>query len=235
MAADDLVLDDATARQSSMRKVLKHMTVAAAIGFGSAIVVSSILYLIATNRTFAILFSIAMVFAGIALAWKAQMQCTSSAAKTTLLRLATGGAVITVASGVASLLLTFTEGKSSIVFVVLYSCCSIGALYALTFIATDVYNRKMRRDAELNAKQLYSIAGIAIVVGSWCGFFFNAVDVEQHVSRFGFEQWVSAAIGSCGGALIGYVNYYYATDDEFDVAFDPLPMDDFTPTNNEAH
>lgn len=235
MAADDLVLDDANSSQTSKSKIAKHIAVGSAIGFGSAVVVSSILYLIATTRVYAILFAIGMLLCGGSLWWRAQMQCGSSDAKTSLLRLATAGAIITALGGVAAVLLTFMEGKSSMAFLILYSCSSIGALYALAFIATDVFNRKVRgASAELNAKQLYSIAGIAIIVGSGCGFFFNAVNVEQHVSRFGVEQWVSAAIGAVGGALIGYVNYTFAQDGDYDVTFDPLPMEDFTPTNQSG-
>jgi hypothetical protein len=229
MVADDIVLDDATSRQTSALKLGKHIIAAAACGFGSAIVVSSILYLVATNQVFSMLFAVSMVLAGVTLGWRAKMQCTSNDTKS-MLRLAVGGAGITIMGGVASLLLTFTEGKSSVMFIILYACCSIGALYVLAFIATDVFNRSIRQGKELNAKQLYTIAGAAIVVGSWCGFFFNAVDVEQHVSRFGFEQWVSAAIAALGGVMVGYVNYH-ATDDALDVTFDPLPMDDFTPTH----
>jgi hypothetical protein len=235
MPSDDLVLDDALSRQTSKKKMMKHVFISSAIGFASAVIVSSILYLVATNRTYSLLFAGGMLFSGASLGWRAQMQCSSAEAKTALLRLAMAGAVITALGGIAAILLAFMEGKSSVAFLILYSCCSIGALYALAFIATDIFNRSVRENgAELNAKQLYSIAGIAILVGSGCGFFFNAVNVEQHVSRFGFEQWVSAAIGALGGALIGYVNFTFAHDGDFDVAFDPLPMEDFTPTHDNA-
>lgn len=226
---DDVVLDD-DSRSAVRLKLVKHLAVCALLGFSAAVLLSSILYLSVTNSLFPWLYAIGMFVTGIGFFARARLHVPTDATRA-MNQLEYAGAVLTILTSCTTIVIReHSDHGSAYLLLVLYSLSCTASMYALSYIVTDLFNRNVLHGAELTAKQMYCIGGTSVVVGGSCGFFFSLVDVEQHAARFGYEQWLSALISAAGGALIGYISYF-AQDDSLKVAFDPLPMDDFTPTH----
>ena len=212
------------------RALLRHMLTTASLGFCLAVTLSSVLYLIMTNSFFAILLSLTLGMTGIGLWIRSILQVSPTAPlMNTVSRL--GALAVCGGSMLVIMEQYLLKALGAWFHVMFFSSASSATCYAIVFIGTDYYNRFWRDGAQFSAKQLYTVSGLAVLLGCVCGFFFAIVDVEDHAKRFGYEQWISAALGGVCGAVVGYVNHH-ATDDSMMFTFDPLPMDDvITPTH----
>merc|ERR1711916_137179 len=98
-----------------------------------------------------------------------------------------------------------------------------GNCYCLCYVLVALYNKA--NAASLIARRVYTMAAASVLVGGATGFIFAIVDVEDHVRRLGWEQWVCAVVGFFGGALIGHANFH-ASDESMVITFEGLEMDD---------
>jgi hypothetical protein len=214
----------------SDRALVVHMLITGGLGFGLSVTLSSVLYLVMTNAFFAIAFAVTLALTGLGLFVRSTLQMSPSAPfMNTVSRL--GALAVCGGSALVVIEHFMLKDLGAYFHVFFFSTASTACSYAITFIATDIYNGIWRDGGQLSAKQLYTACGLSLLLGSVCGFFFAIVDVEDHVTRFGFEQWLTALIGACCGCVVGYVNHH-ATDEAMMFTFEPLPMEDvITPTH----
>jgi hypothetical protein len=236
----ELPVDDDAAEQAGGtllgilrdKSLLSHMATTGALGFALAVTLSSILYLVMTNSFFTVILSISLALTGVGL-WIRSMLQVSAAAPLMNAVSRLGALAVCAASVLVLAEHYFLKNLGSWFHVVFFSSASSACSYAIAFIATNAYNSIWRDGAQFSAKQMYTLSGLSLLLGCVCGFFFAIVDVEDHIKRFGYEQWLTAALGGICGMVVGYVNHF-ATDDSMMFTFDPLPMDDvITPTHQE--
>lgn len=233
--ADRDVLDDATLHihTADRRKMLQKVILGAVLGFISAVVLSSVLYLTVTNDTFATLYSVALVFCGGGLIARARLRPKSNvtALMSTIEHI---GGFVVMASAATTYFSHHHRSAPTYFLLVNYSFTCSASMYALSYAVVDGFNQLAQHGVEMNAKQVYAMTFASIIVGGGCGLSFAAVDVEAHAHRFGYEQWIAACLASCGAAVIGFASHV-SRDEALKVAFDPLPMDDFTPSNDNRN
>ena len=226
-ADDDVIVDDdvpvdaeGPGGSSFHKRLLKHVVTAGGLGFLTTLVTTSILYEISTNTTLAVFFALLLILASMSV-WLRHGRSTSAGAPM-MVSVTRFGSALTAIAAIPALLigvfrLSGLLGFSSLVIL------GIAVTFALAFAATDVFNSV--RNGVMIARQVYTIAGGAIIVGAAAGVVFALADVEEHVRRLGWEQWVCAAVGFLGGALMGHANYY-AVDQSMLIAFDPIELSD---------
>ena len=201
---------------------LSQMLLTCILGFGLGIVLSSTLYLLVTNSFFAVLISVALICFGLLVLLTTQSNSSSHAPLMKIIVLSGAGA--TVVGGLCGLVLQFARPSLSFLLLWCCACFAISSCFALLLTYTEFYNYWISQQM-LVAQQVYSIAISSITIGAATSFLFLLVDVEDHVARFGYEQWVTAGISGAIGALIGFVNHNVKGDD-MNITFDPLPMED---------
>lgn len=109
-------------------------------------------------------------------------------------------------------------------FCIMTSAASHAFLLCLGCV--EAFNQFFNNGAPLIARQLFTVAGCAVLVGCLSGFVFGAADVENDIERLSWEQWVTASLCMLSGAAIGHANAVASNDDDMEIAFDPLPMDE---------
>ena len=220
LADDDF--DRAAGRSGGFNQaLLKHLLAGAAVGFVGVLVLTSVLYETATSSTFAVFNAIALFLIGCSMVVSHCQQEARGAPLMTVIVM--GGAVVTFVAALGTCMVRFAK-FGPIIDVVFLVSASGGNCYALSYVCVDVFNSAVLRRRSFYAKQLYLIAAAAVLVGTVAGLFFAAADVEDHVRRLGWEQWLCAGVGAVAGAGIGWANHN-AVDRSMLISFDALPMD----------
>jgi hypothetical protein len=199
----------------------KSMVKSGAIGFGLVLFLSSVLYETSVNSTFAVLNGLALLL--MAAAMTVDLGTASSDAAPLMTLIVRAGILLCLVAAMGTYVIRFAH-LNPVPDTSFLISTAMGNCYALCYVMVSLYNRHMSNSTFI-ARQIYTMAAAAIIVGGITGFVFAVADVEDHVRRLGWEQWVCAIAGFFGGAFIGHANYH-ASDDSMVITFDGLEMDD---------
>lgn len=217
--SDDF-LDDPTRRRFN-GDLVKHMAVAGTFTFGLAIVLTSVLYETATNTAFAALNGVALLLLSLAIFFEhGGSEARAAPLMGVIVKL---GGLVSAIAAFGTFVVRFAH-VGPFIDVAFLVTVGIGNCFALLFVGIGLFNTYVSRSTFV-ARQIYAMAAAAVLVGGTSGFFFAAVDVEDHVRRLGWEQWVCASIGCVAGAAIGHANHF-AVDESMSITFDGIPMSD---------
>ena len=202
------------------RQLVTAMVKSGIVGFVMVLLLTSVLYETSVNAWFAALNGIALML--MAAAMYGDLGSATANAAPMMGIVVRMGMVITIIAAFGTYIIRFAKLGAflDLSFIVTTAC---GNCYCLCYVLVALYNK--RQQSQFVARQIYTMAAAAILVGGVSGFVFAAVDVEDHVRRLGWEQWVCAMVGFLGGAFIGHANYH-ATDESMVITFEGLEMDD---------
>lgn len=217
----DEIIDDFPSDRGLNAKLVKSMIKTGVLGFVMVLFLSSVLYETSTNTPFAALNGLALLL--MAAAMFAETNNATAEQAPLMLMVVRGGVLLTVVAAVGTYMVRFASlgPYIDVAFLVSTSC---GNCYALSYVLVSIWNKYVRNSTFV-ARQIYMMAAATLLVGGVSGFVFAVVDVEDHVRRLGWEQWVCAATGFIAGALIGHANYF-AVDESLSITFEGLEMDD---------
>ena len=148
------------------------------------------------------------------------------------------GALFVLVGAVATLLapIAYAQGWPRVASNCVVATVGVSVSYALLFLIADLSNKfgplaqrlgALTGGPEFTARQLYTVVAMSVLLGGSCGLLFTVVDVEEHATRIGTEQWIAAGVGAVSGIVVYYAGTK-ALNDNLNVAFDPLPTDDGT-------
>ena len=216
-------------RDKGKSGLIKSMAIAGWLGFVGSNAISSVLYMVSVHPVFAFAMGIVLGLMGVALYIKhtMQQQSTSSTTGTApmMTLIARTGAIVTMLSAVATLLVHFKAPHNEVIQTVCIVILSCGTCYSFGLVMVDLTNRTLKGTRKVLAWQIYAVAAGSLMLGVTSAILFGLVDVEDHVRRYGYEQWIASAVGLVCGALIGRSSYY-AVDESMLITFDPITMDD---------
>lgn len=199
-----------------------------ATGFVStffAIVIDSLLYMIAKKPLFAVLYTLTIFLAGGGLFLRTNnISGNVAAGSHWMVHLLRIGSICTFLSGISVFVVAYTHFGSFVDIIFLVSVAS-GAAFALGFALCDFYNKFFRHGSEFHGRQVRVLALSTVLLGGVTGFLFASVDIEDHAARFSWELWMESIVGFLAGCIIGYVNHT-SVDENLLITFDPLPMED---------
>jgi membrane-associated HD superfamily phosphohydrolase len=202
-------------------KLVFAMVKSGVVGFIMVLFLSSVLYETSVNTPFAVLNGLTLLLMLVAMVIELKAAESRGAPMMTLIvRL---GMLVTLLAAIGTYIIRFAHLGPFLDVAFLVSTAS-GNCYCACYVLVSLYN-KHRQSSTFVARQVYTMAGATLLVGGISGFVFAVADVEDHVTRLGWEQWVCAVAGFIGGGLIGHANYF-AQDESMIITFDGLEMDD---------
>jgi hypothetical protein len=201
------------------QRLLIHIGVGFGLGALGSILISSCLYMSLVHTSFAVCQAFVLLLSAVAMFLKTFFVSSGTPLMSVVIR---AGAGMTLVSGGCSILLRAHTGHFFGFLMLLFT--SLGVSYTVTYVTVDLWNRFVVDRRELCARQVYTIAASAVVVGVWSAILFTVVDIQDHNRRFGWEQWVGAGVAGIAGAFLGFANYK-AVDESMLLTFDPLPQE----------
>jgi hypothetical protein len=197
------------------------MIKAGIVGFVLVLFLSSMLYETSTNGPFAVLNGIALGLMAVTMC--VELANASAEAAPLMVVIVRIGVLVTALACIGTFIIRFAKLGPFFDVAFLVTTAS-GNCYALSYVLVSLYNKRAN-NATFVARQIYTMAAAAVIVGGTSGFVFAVADVEDHVRRLGWEQWICAVAGFFAGALIGHANYM-AANESMIITFDGLEMDD---------
>ena len=211
------------------------MAIGAGLGFVLSLTISSILFELSRGVWYVVLDVIILLAASVALFMK-QFRAAKSlgekaapgvsfaAPEAWMLAVVRVGAACVAAAAISNIVVAATSLPAALKMVLMMNIAA-SHCYLLCLASVEVFNSSVNSGAPLVARQLYTVAISSLAVGCVSGFLFGAADVEAHYTRLGWEEWVAAALCILSGAAVGHANSV-AVDDQMEIAFEPLPMEE---------
>ena len=130
-----------------------------------------------------------------------------------------GFSILVLCSGVSCFLLEkdWFRRISYTLKVPLYVMLGIAVSFTVSCTLVDIvnaYGDRCGREDTLplvqfwSSQQVFLILAGAVAIGASVGLLFGSMDVEDHLSRIGYEGWTLAAVSSACGAITGGANAY---------------------------
>lgn len=234
-----LVIDGLGHHRVFTRRTVKHMVVGSILGFFLSLTLSSILYEISKwdNGLFVAADVVVLFAASLALFMKqfrAHQNLKKSGAVNTnsmdepemrMLSIVRVGAACVGTGAICVLLLKLISSLPAVAKFFLILNISAAHCYLLCMGSVEFFNSVVNGGTPLIARQLYTVVIASLGIGCLSGFLFGVADVEKNYESFAWEEWVAAAVCILSGAAVGHANAV-AVDDQMEIAFDPLPMDE---------